>query len=134
MTRTATRLAGAVVLTAGLLAVPAAASASAVDTVVEGHYSLKLTPKQGASISYDLSCTPDGGSHPNTAAACEDLDAADGHVTDIPAQSGPCTKEFAPVVAIAKGVWDGGERSYEQEFSNECEAVARTGGAVFDFS
>lgn len=164
MTRTLLRLATAAILAAGMLAVPAAASAAdAVDETVaigttasvtnpvdqavaigttastvtawtEGRFKLVLKPESGPAVTATLRCRPHGGSHPRVDAACADLDAASGRIGDIPSESGACTKEFAPVAVFAVGVWDGGPRSYKHHYSNRCEAVKQTGGAVFGFS
>ena len=61
------------------------------------------------------------------------LSKADGYIEDIPEDPGPCTREFAPVVVSASGLWDGEERRYEREFSNQCLAIRGTGGVIFDF-
>lgn len=81
-----------------------------------------------------LTCEPVGGSHPDPAAACKQLSQANGRIEDIPEESGPCTREFAPVIVSASGSWRGEERRFEKEFSNLCVAVRATGGAVFDFA
>lgn len=83
--------------------------------------------------SASLSCPPDGGSHPNPAAACEQLSKVDGRIEGIPENSGPCTLEFNPVIVAASGTWNGEPRYYKQEFSNRCVAVRTTGGVIFDF-
>lgn len=80
-----------------------------------------------------LSCSPDGGSHPNPVAACEQLSKVDGRIEGIPEDPGPCTQEFNPVIVSASGTWNGEPRHYKQEFSNRCVAVRATGGVIFDF-
>lgn len=167
MTRTLLRLATVAILAAGMLAVPAAATAArtaGVDAAIgdteaaqagagaetapaaggteshalpappDGRFKLVLKPESAPTVVASLRCRPHGGSHPRTDDACADLDEVNGRIGDIPAESGACTREFAPVTAFAIGVWDGGPRIYKHRFSNGCEAVKRTGGAVFDFS
>jgi hypothetical protein len=80
-----------------------------------------------------LTCPPDGSSHPNAVAACEQLSRADGHIEGIPEDPGPCTREFDPVIVAASGTWNGEPRHYKQEFSNRCVAVRATGGVIFHF-
>lgn len=83
--------------------------------------------------SASLTCPPDGGSHPNPVAACEQLGRANGQIEGIPEDPGPCTLEFNPVIVAASGTWNGEPRHYKQEFSNRCVAVRTTGGVIFDF-
>lgn len=103
----------------------------------EPQTSFRLSITSSASgepiASASLSCPPDGGSHPNPAAACEQLSKVDGRIEGIPEDSGPCTLEFNPVILAASGTWNGEPRYYKQEFSNRCVAVRTTGGVIFDF-
>jgi hypothetical protein len=103
----------------------------------EPQTSLRLSITSAASgepiASASLSCPPDGSSHPNPAAACEQLNKVDGRIEGIPEDSGPCTMEFNPVIVAASGMWNGEPRHYKQEFSNRCVAVRATGGVIFSF-
>lgn len=83
--------------------------------------------------SATLTCGPEGGSHPDPAAACKQLSLVDGEIEAIPEDPGPCTLEFNPVVVTASGTWNGESRHYKQEFSNRCSAVRATGGVIFRF-
>lgn len=100
-----------------------------------GSFTLAITAKASGDLiaRASLTCDPEGGSHPNPEAACRQLNKADGHIEHIPEDPGPCTQEFDPVIVSASGVWDGEERRYEKEFSNQCVAVRGTGGVIFDF-
>lgn len=89
----------------------------------------KGKPDRGAH----LTCAPTGGNHPSPRKACEQLDAAGGEVAEIPADDGMCTAEYQPVTVIARGVWRGQQRTYQQEFPNHCTAVRDTGGVLFNF-
>ena len=103
----------------------------------EPQTSFRLSITSAASgepiASVTLSCSPDGGSHPNPAAACEQLSKVDGRIEGIPEAPGPCTLEFNPVIVAASGTWNGEPRHYKQEFSNRCVAVRATGGVIFSF-
>jgi len=98
-------------------------------------FTLSITSAAGGEViaRASLTCPPDGCSHPNPAAACEQLNKADGRIEGIPEDPGPCTKEFNPVIVAAAGTWNGEPRFYKQEFSNRCVAVRATGGVIFDF-
>ena len=146
MTRTAIRLTIAATLATALLAVPTAAAADHAakstgseaataieDSHPEGLFRLTVKPEGGPKTVVRLLCSPDRGSHPDPAAACADLAEADGRVRDIPAESGACTKQFAPVTVTAIGIWHGKPRLYKERFGNGCEAIGKTGGDVFDF-
>jgi hypothetical protein len=98
-------------------------------------FSLSITSKAGDLIAKaSLTCNPAGGSHPNPEAACEQLSKADGRIEAIPEKQGICTRIFKPVILSATGSWNGEERKFQREFSNQCEAVLGTGGVVFDFT
>ncbi|MGH8877431.1 MAG: SSI family serine proteinase inhibitor [Stackebrandtia sp.] len=131
MTRRALRLAGATILAAGAFALPATtATAASIDDAM-GSFMVKLTPEDGAAIEVQLSCYPDGGSHPNATGACADLAEAEGDVRDIPPDNGACPRIYTPVTATLIGTWQGEERFYEALFANDCEAARNTGGDVF---
>lgn len=99
-----------------------------------GNFRLSISARDGGRMAEaTLTCSPDGGSHPNPAAACAQLTAANGYIDDIPEKEGVCTREFRPVVLRASGTWAGEARHYEREFSNLCVAVLATGGVLFDF-
>ncbi|MDQ3150573.1 MAG: subtilase-type protease inhibitor, partial [Actinomycetota bacterium] len=63
-------------------------------------FTLSITSAAGGEViaRASLTCPPDGCSHPNPAAACEQLNKADGRIEGIPEDPGPCTKEFNPVI------------------------------------
>lgn len=99
-----------------------------------GSFTLSITSAHGGETiaSASLTCPPDGGSHPNPAAACEQLSRVDGRIEGIPEDPGVCTREFRPVIVAASGTWNGEPRQYKQEFSNRCVAVRATGGVIFN--
>lgn len=99
----------------------------------EAAFTLSITSAVTGELlaSASLTCPPDGSSHPNPAAACEQLTRADGFIEGIPEDPGPCTEEFQPVIVAASGTWNGEPRHYRQEFSNRCVAVRATGGVIF---
>ncbi|MFD6321846.1 SSI family serine proteinase inhibitor [Streptomyces sp. NPDC058442] len=76
-----------------------------------------------------LRCDPPQG-HPRAADACAELAAADGRISDIPAQDTICTMIYAPVTAHAHGQWRGQPVEYTETFPNACAMRART-GSVF---
>jgi hypothetical protein len=103
----------------------------------QGSYTLSITLADSGQLIAEatLICPPNdenGGSHPNPAAACEQLTQADGRIEAVPEDSGPCTREHNPVIVTATGTWNGEPRHYKQEFSNRCIAVRATGGVIFD--
>ncbi|MCD0443300.1 hypothetical protein LO763_06630 [Glycomyces sp. A-F 0318] len=75
---------------------------------------------------------PEGTGHAQGLAACAQLAAADGDFRALPEVDGVCTKEYAPVVFQAAGIWEGEFVLYKQEFANYCTGLHATGGAVFD--
>jgi len=105
------------------------------DAACQGSFNLSIISKATGDpiANASLTCNPAGGSHPNPEAACKQLTKADGYIEAIPEKQGICPKIFNPVILSASGTWDGGERKFQREFSNQCEAVLATGGVVFDF-
>ena len=101
----------------------------------QGSFTLSITSKETGGLIAEafLTCSPAGGSHPHPEAACKQLTEADGYIEAIPEKQGICTKIFQPVMLSASGRWDGEERKFQREFSNQCVAVLATGGVVFDF-
>ena len=101
----------------------------------QGSFTLSITSEATGDLVAEasLTCNPAGGSHPHPEAACTQLTKADGHIEAIPEKQGICTKIFKPVILSASGTWDGEERKFQREFSNQCVAVLATGGVVFDF-
>lgn len=127
---TFSRLSGALLAAAALLALvlPATASADARDST------LWLSIKNGerAAASVRLECEPPGGTHPDAKTACAELTAAGGDLTMLQEQLVACTLEFRPVRAEAFGEWAGERVWWRQDFGNLCALRAAT-GTVFAF-
>jgi hypothetical protein len=104
-------------------------------TSPRGSFALSITSKETGALvgKASLTCGPAGGSHPNPEAACQQLTQAEGRIEAIPADEGPCTQEFNPVILRASGTWNGQDRRFEGEFSNRCVGIRATGGVIFDF-
>ncbi|MEW2523846.1 subtilase-type protease inhibitor [Streptomyces sp. NPDC047071] len=82
-----------------------------------------------------LGCSSGGvGSHPDAAAACDQLRSVGGKFDAITKKSSPrpCTKEWNPIVVTAQGVWEGRRVSYAHTFANPC-ALKIGQGQVFSF-
>lgn len=104
-------------------------------TEPEAAFTLSITSAVTGELlaTASLTCPTPGSSHPNPAAACEQLSRADGFIEGIPEDPGQCTLELFPVIVAASGTWNGEPRHYMQEFSNRCVAVRATGGVIFAF-
>lgn len=111
------------------------AHATAGRDAIPGNW-LQLSVTTGNSQSSDtrgtlLMCNPPQG-HAHAKEACAQLAAAHGDINAIPVDTGAiCNTLYAPVVASARGVWDGRRVEYRKEFSNACVMKAHT-GAVFE--
>lgn len=105
------------------------------DSYSQGFFTLSITSATTGELiaRASLTCDPDGGSHPDPGAACEQLSKVDGRIEDIPEDPGPCTREFVPVILSAEGSWRGEARRFEREFGNRCVGIRGTGGVLFDF-
>ncbi|MFD0900040.1 SSI family serine proteinase inhibitor [Actinomadura sediminis] len=116
---------------ASVAAVPAAQAREP-----QGVYQLGVTPasappEEPPAARATLTCGPDGGTPARASAACDQLERADGDIAKIPADPGPCTKEFAPVKVSADGMWNGRVRRFVQTYPNRCTAIRETGGVLF---
>lgn len=80
-----------------------------------------------------LRCHPAGGSHPDSAEACESLTEVGGYFEHLPDTGEPCTLEYRPVVVSAQGNWFKRPVDYSETFGNLCQAKVGT-DRVFDFS
>lgn len=79
-----------------------------------------------------LDCNPPGGTHPNAAAACADLQAAHGNVHAVRGNHHLCPEIYQPVTAQATGTWEGRQINFTATYPNECHLHTST-GAVFQF-
>ncbi|MFC9971438.1 SSI family serine proteinase inhibitor [Spirillospora sp. NPDC127200] len=85
-------------------------------------------PERGAF----LQCPGGLGNHPHGERACADLAAARGDLNRLPGDPHGCTKEYAPVTAVATGTWYGRPVRWSRTYSNACVMDAAT-GPVFRF-
>ncbi|MEC3953906.1 subtilase-type protease inhibitor [Nocardia sp. CDC153] len=122
---------------AALVAVPAAQAqpTAAHPTDDLSPSVLTLTFAQGDSLDTASSqrtvlliCSPSVlGTHPATAAACDELNTAGG---DFERLSGHpmrfCTMIYDPVTVAADGVWHGNPVSYRHTYPNKCQAENRS--------
>ncbi|GAA1891360.1 SSI family serine proteinase inhibitor [Actinomadura bangladeshensis] len=112
-------------MAAGASAAPAQAAGPA------GSYVLTVVHELGPKIERSLHCDPDGGTLIQASRACDQLRLVDGRVERIPARTGVCTLEYAPVRVIARGSWHDRPRRFERTYPNRCVAVRETGGILF---
>ncbi|MFC5908827.1 SSI family serine proteinase inhibitor [Streptacidiphilus monticola] len=76
------------------------------------------------SRSVTLTCDPVGGTHPDPARACADLEASKGTL-ELPSDQA-CILLYSPVVATATGTWHGRAVNWKRRFGNDCELRVRT--------
>jgi hypothetical protein len=127
--------AAAVVAAAALAASVAAQPAQAVHAdVPHSQFLINVTSLRegGGSTVMTLDCPPELSEHPNAETVCGQLETAGGFIGEIPAMDGMCTKEYAPVRVVVFGHWHGKGRTFMASYSNLCEAVLATGGALLD--
>lgn len=70
--------------------------------------------------------------HPHAVEACAAIDKARGDFDALPATSGICTKQYAPVTVSATGTHRGMPVSWNKTYGNACE-MGHSTGAVFRF-
>lgn len=81
-----------------------------------------------------LTCSPiAAGNHPQSAAACDELEAAGGNFADLRGEAMRfCPMIYDPVTLSAEGIWHGTRVSFRQTYSNACRAGDRS-SHVFAF-
>jgi|GEM_PF-6095031 len=101
--------------------------------VSPGTFMLSIQSPDGVVRAASLTCGPEGGNHPNATTACEQLFEADGFLERVPAAQSMCPAIYEPVTVEATGRWNSQERSFVSSFGNSCQAVAETGGVIFQY-
>lgn len=103
------------------------------DVAAPSQFFLAMHSPDGRVQTATLTCSPVGGTHPNAITACDQLVEADGHLDRIPATPTLCPSIYAPVTVEATGHWHSRVRSFVGSFGNSCQAVAATGGVIFQY-
>ncbi|MFC4588276.1 subtilase-type protease inhibitor [Sphaerisporangium corydalis] len=68
-----------------------------------------------------LLCSPTGGTHPKTPAACQALTVVNGDVKKLTGKlGGVCPTNYMPVTVSSSGTWNGIPVSSSQTYSNDC--------------
>lgn len=112
--------------------VPAATAVAAPAPLSFLHLSVNPGAAPGPGRSVVLSCDPVGGNHPHAAAACADLQAANGNIGAVQGDHHMCPMIYEPVTAQATGIWEGRQLDFTATYPNECQLQTST-GAVFQF-
>ncbi|MBB5121925.1 hypothetical protein AF335_26670 [Streptomyces eurocidicus] len=79
-----------------------------------------------------LACPEAGGHHPHAAAACADLQRANGEPDALAGEGHLCTREYDPVTAAVEGDWNDRPVVWHKTYPNACGLDVAT-GAVFRF-
>jgi len=129
-----------------VVAVLAAASVAALG----GACGKNAEPQSGAAVSltisvvsqegaapktFDITCDPDGGSHPQPKQACAALMEAGPDVFEKPAADQPCTQIYGgPQTATVKGSYEGTEvdAAFSRENGCEIDRWEKLGTTFFD--
>ncbi|OLF08962.1 SSI family serine proteinase inhibitor [Actinophytocola xanthii] len=127
---TSHRLGGTLLALAASLSVVLAPTADAEPRT--STLTLAVLGPEGALHVVRLLCDPPGGTHPAPVRACRELAAAGGDFDELGREDGMCTMEYRPVVAVARGDWDGEPVRWRERFANPCLMSMGT-GTVFDF-
>ncbi|MEV0661454.1 SSI family serine proteinase inhibitor [Actinomadura luteofluorescens] len=130
-----TGLGGAVLVLGAVAAVPANAAVPA-DAAAATRLTVSVAPEIStgpAPKSVALECEPTGGTHPDAAAACDDLIKAGGDFRKIPPLPAGCPTYYSPVVATVQGLWRGTPISTSARYTNAVCANVQTGGHILHF-
>ena len=127
-------MSGLVAASAALVVPAAPASAVGGGPAARLSSSLTLTymAEAGFASAVKLTCDPDGGGHPDPAAACAALARAGADPAKLPPDDRMCILLYKPVTAQLKGEWRGRQVEWQHTYGNTCE-MARATGVVFAF-
>lgn len=101
--------------------------------VSPGTFTLSIQSPDGMVRAASLTCGPEAGTHPDAITACQQLFEADGYLERVPPAPSMCPAIYEPVTVEATGRWNSEERSFVGSFGNSCQAVAETGGVIFQY-
>lgn len=96
---------------------------------------LTLTARIGDSVRMaELTCDPDGGTHPDAKAACVLLAGSDGDLARLPVAETHrfCPMIYMPIEATATGLWRGKPVTFQTKYANTC-VRDNLSGALFRF-
>lgn len=118
-------LTGAVALCAAAICVTAVPAAAAMPSAL----TLTATTSGQAPHVVELTCDPDGGSHPDAQTACMQLSQVDGDIAHLPPTQAHifCPMIFQPITVTATGVWRGQPVRFQDRYTNSCERDNKTG-------
>ncbi|WP_157431544.1 SSI family serine proteinase inhibitor [Actinomadura hibisca] len=117
---------------AGTIALLTALPAQATVAPPGAELNLKVTGQSKPDRGAFLACPGGLGNHPHGEQACADLATARGDFEALPGDPHGCTKEYAPVTAVATGAWYGRPVRWSRTYANACVMDAAT-GPVFRF-
>ena len=80
-----------------------------------------------------LTCAPQGGAHPEAAAACRALDAAGGDLNRLRGRKGVCTMIYRQVTAVAYGHRGARPVRFTKTYDNACRLKSAL-APVYDFT
>jgi subtilisin inhibitor-like len=113
-------------------ATPAAAVGGGPAARLSSSLTLTYMAQAGFASAVKLTCDPAGGGHPDPAAACAALAAADADMAKLPPGDRMCILLYQPVTAQLKGEWRGRAVEWKHTYGNTCE-MHRATGVVFAF-
>lgn len=100
--------------------------------VPAANLTLSYMAQAGFADAVKLTCDPDGGGHPDPAAACRTLTTVGGNPDGLVAGDSACYLIYQPVTATLTGTWHGESADWKHTYGNLCE-LRRATGVLFDF-
>jgi hypothetical protein len=98
----------------------------------KGQLTLSYLAGAGFAAAVKLTCSPDGGGHPDAGAACRTLTRYDADPDRMTPATTACILLWSPVTAQIDGTWHGAPVSWTHRYGNSCE-MRRATGVLFTF-
>ncbi|WP_131742584.1 SSI family serine proteinase inhibitor [Actinomadura roseirufa] len=74
--------------------------------------------REGSTLRWSLTCSPDGGTHPAPARACARLREINGDLDRLRHRSERCPRAFDPREVEIRGAWNGRDIVFKERYPN----------------
>ncbi|TDD75028.1 SSI family serine proteinase inhibitor [Actinomadura rubrisoli] len=75
--------------------------------------------REGSTLRWSLTCSPDGGTHPAAGDACTRLRKIKGDLDELRYKNPDCPQDFDPREVDIRGTWNGRSVQLKERYPNE---------------